>query len=1567
NEVMEGIASTLDIAGIVESVARGALKLLPFSRMTVAMLDAFQQGFRVLRVSVDNDGTLRVTDEHRAHLQDTALGLTFDDGQDHLYHTDHPDIHRYEDLRAWYGRGEKTSVVIPLTAGGTRLGAIHLGSDQVRAFGFDEYRPLLKRLGNLAAIAVQNARLFDQALNLQSFNESVVESIQQGIVVLDKSGRVISINDFMRERYGWDDSVIQQDLFRYRPHLTEILAEELRSSLEKGVPREIYGYRTFLEDKLSVQNMYVYPLRDADGTRGAVLLVEDVTERALLERDIAARANQLAALTEVSSSITASLDRQEVVQLALDLMERIISYDVITLWRREGDYLIIEGVKGLSNVSPFDMRLEIETHDRLYQVVNTQHVFSISRLQHLDALPGDEKAQSWMGVPLVNQGNVVGVIAMSKSEAKFYDAQAEQAASAFANQVAVALENADLFAEATYRTERMGLINRVSVSLSRSLDSENILEVAIMEIAQAMGINQARALLFERGAQLGRVVVEYPRTETPPTQTVNLLVSPLYQHLRRATQSLIFEDVTQMPEDSPFYTEIAGRGVKAFAIVPMTVAGQVIGAVELDVFDGPREFQPEQIDLGQVIANQAAIAVQNANLLEQSLVRTRELETLLEAAQATSLTLDLDEVFQRVVKLILDALDMDDCAVMIWDNVENTLEVEVDVNRQGLLDRVTPKGTLYDLALYPSKMRALREREVIVIQRTDETADARERAELESSGDLARMLVPLVVRDQAIGLIQVELQSADRRFSYREVRLAQALGSQAAIAIENARLSNQTAAQVEELFLINDLSQAISATISIPDMIRTIRNTIPGLTGAEELYLALYNAATEDITFPLAVRQGEDYSIPPRQLGQDEVSFVIRHRRPLIVQGLGGDDDSMGLSQVRRSLGIVTGEGDAKSYLGVPLIAGDQVVGALAVRDREHPRAFGLNDQRILTTIGSQLGAAIQNARLFEQIRGFAAELEERVTERTAELELERDRIDTLYRITSELAKTLDMDRVLSRALEMVANAVSADDGVIMLIDPMTNRLYNRAALRSRRIETGTLTLPSSMTNGDNGQSGHSHPAEGLASWLVDNGPVVLVDDLRLTDYWDMNEAGAKSLRSAMAVVLETNEDIQGVLVLLSRKVRAFSEPQLKLASAAANQVAAAINNADLYHLIRDQAERLGTLLRAEQEEAEKSSAILEGIADGVMLADATGAIVLFNSAAERVLDLPRDRAMGQALHNLTGLFGGSGTQWIHAMNSWAQNPQQLAPGEFLEERLDLGKRVVSVHLSPVHIEDQFLGTVSVFRDITKEVEVDRIKSEFISNVSHELRTPMTSIKGFADLLLMGAAGQVTEQQKGFLRTIKLNADRLSNLVNDLLNISKIDSGTERLNLELMEMSDVVGTVVDNLKGRMEQEKKHLDVDVNVESDLLPIRADRHKLTQMITNLVDNAFNYTYDGGKIGISVSTETGNDHILIAVSDTGIGIPEEFRPRIWDRFERYEEHALVMDVAGTGLGLSIVKNLVEMHHGKVWFTSEVGVGTTFYISLPIDQPTLPLLGGTGTLNLIGGDTPTSRSQIS
>jgi signal transduction histidine kinase len=340
------------------------------------------------------------------------------------------------------------------------------------------------------------------------------------------------------------------------------------------------------------------------------------------------------------------------------------------------------------------------------------------------------------------------------------------------------------------------------------------------------------------------------------------------------------------------------------------------------------------------------------------------------------------------------------------------------------------------------------------------------------------------------------------------------------------------------------------------------------------------------------------------------------------------------------------------------------------------------------------------------------------------------------------------------------------------------------------------------------------------------------------------------------------------------------------------------------------------------------------------MLADSDGVVVLFNNAAERILELPRDHVLGQKLSSLSGLYGGSAAVWSRAINDWAQHPDKTSTGEFLAERLDLGQRVVSVHLSPVHIGESFLGTVSVFRDITKDVEVDRIKSEFVSNVSHELRTPMTSIKGYADLLLLGAAGPVSEMQERFLRTIKTNADRLSILVNDLLNISKLDAG-ESLNLETVELDRVLQNVLMNVQTLPEHDRKHMVVSLRVEEGLPTIEADVHKLTQIVTNVVDNAFNYTYPGGTIDIEAKSQPDQARVLITIKDSGIGIPDEFQPRVWDRFERYEEHALVMDVPGTGLGLPIVKKLVEMHHGDIWFVSELGVGTTFFISLPVDQP--------------------------
>jgi PAS domain S-box-containing protein len=356
-------------------------------------------------------------------------------------------------------------------------------------------------------------------------------------------------------------------------------------------------------------------------------------------------------------------------------------------------------------------------------------------------------------------------------------------------------------------------------------------------------------------------------------------------------------------------------------------------------------------------------------------------------------------------------------------------------------------------------------------------------------------------------------------------------------------------------------------------------------------------------------------------------------------------------------------------------------------------------------------------------------------------------------------------------------------------------------------------------------------------------------------------------------------------------------------------------------------------MLRSQQTEAAKSQAILESVADGVMVSDQTGEVILFNAAAERILELRRADVLGRSSGDLTGLYGTGADRWAEMMLSWSAAPSTHR-GEYLSEQLEIGSKVVAVNVSPVLHSDEFLGVVSVFRDITREVASDRIKSEFVATVSHELRTPMTSIKGYADLLLLGAAGEINPEQRRFLEIVKNNADRLSLLVNDLLDISRIEQGAIELDVREVDLRAVAIDVINAVKGRQESDGRELHFALDYPDDLREVFGDRDRITQVMTNLVNNAYNYTPDGGTITVRLTPT--DEGVSIDVNDTGIGIPKEDQERIFERFFRGED-PLVMRTAGTGLGLAIVNNLVTMHRGKVSFESEEGVGTTFSVWLP------------------------------
>ncbi len=384
--------------------------------------------------------------------------------------------------------------------------------------------------------------------------------------------------------------------------------------------------------------------------------------------------------------------------------------------------------------------------------------------------------------------------------------------------------------------------------------------------------------------------------------------------------------------------------------------------------------------------------------------------------------------------------------------------------------------------------------------------------------------------------------------------------------------------------------------------------------------------------------------------------------------------------------------------------------------------------------------------------------------------------------------------------------------------------------------------------------------------------------------------------------------------------------------------MAVAVNNAELYRLIRDQAEDLGGMLRSQQIETSRSRAILEAVADGVLVTDSAKTITLFNASAEKILGLERSKVIGKSLEYFTGLFGKAAQAWRETISTWSHDPATYQAGDTYAEQIILeNSRVVEVRLAPVSLRNDFLGTVSIFQDITHQVEVDRLKSEFVATVSHELRTPMTSIKGYAEVLLMGAAGPLNEQQSHFLEIVKMNTERLAVLVNDLLDISRIESGKVDLSMLPLNLDELVDEIIDDLKHRSQEENKPVGVTKKVPPDLPRVFGDRDRVHQILANLVDNAYHYNEPGGQIAICMHPIAG--FVQVDVQDTGMGIPEVEQPQVFERFFR-GEGPLVMGVSGTGLGLSIVQNLVHMHQGQIWLESSgvPGKGSTFSFTLPL-----------------------------
>lgn len=1120
---------------------------------------------------------------------------------------------------------------------------------------------------------------------------------------------------------------------------------------------------------------------------------------------------------------------------------------------------------------------------------------------------------SSMFIPIVSGDQNLGLLVLDNFNAtSAFQHDDEALLISLSQQVALSLDNLRLVDASQERAVQLQAMNDASAALTSSLSSGELTSSLLDQLAPIIPYDTATLWLREKD----RLTVHSARGFSDTDQRLGLSISvtdsALFKEMAQTGLPILVRDVR---EDVRFPR--LENPLLSWMGIPLFSKGELVGVIAIEKWQA-NFYTLEQMQVAFTFAGQSAVSLDNARLYEDSVKRATELDqrsqrlaALNHFASALTGSLDTDQILNLTAEELYKGLNASRASLVTFERGlaywKNTLP-----RIRAKLPRILPDAPIFS-----------RLRESLGIFNTDNVhaePDLHSLMEMIGETTTALLILPLVSKQNLTALVFVQM-TGDARFGINELEVARTITNQATIALENARLYQSSLRTAERLSVINESSFLVNASLDPEEIYTSAHRAAERLMPAESFVITLLDEEANEVEPVYLFDRGKRYTAERIPFGKGMSSEVIKTAKPILVSNL-EQADSMDTVQAGEE-----GE-ETQSIVAVPMIVGGKAVGMLSAQSYK-AGVYTEEDVQTLSTLANQTIVAIQNGRLFRETQELASQLELRVLERTAQLQREQHNTETLLGILTEVSSSLDLDRALNRTLSLLNDATGAEQGTILLVHAEDGLLHYRAGY-------GYLTERSSSAR----QGFALKVGEGLAGWVVKNREAVLIDDLHQDERWVRNLGAGQDHRSAIAVPMLVGEDVIGVLMIFQRAVNYFGVDMLNLVNAIAGQVAVAINNAHLYELIRDQAERLGAMFRKEKEEASRSQAILEAVADGVLVTSVENRITFINSSTARILDVTEDRLLGSSLDVFTGLFGKASTTWIATIRNWSEDPSSYKMGDTYAEQLELDNgRIILVHLAPVIFQNEFLGTVSIFRDITHEVEVDRLKSEFVATVSHELRTPMTAIKGYVDILTMGAAGALNENQMHFLEVVRNNIERLNTLVSDLLDISRIESGRVELASQPVNINQIAEDVITEVLRRSQAEDKRIAISIDTQKSVPLVLGDSDRIRQILSNLVNNAYNYTPEAGTIRVFI--HQAGDDIQIDVQDTGVGIAPDHQERVFERFFR-GENPLVLATPGTGLGLPIVRQLVEMHRGRIWMesTGVPGQGSTFSFTLPIYQ---------------------------
>ena len=1288
---------------------------------------------------------------------------------------------------------------------------------------------------------------------------------------------------FGRGHVVWSDDVPKDPRFtggpfRRVPHQSAVLIPLLFDGQVSGAFCLVWWER-----RRRFEPAELAPLA-AIGEQAGVLL-----SNARLREALEGRAARLRALSRVNQVVSSSLDEREVLGAIARAAAELTGASFVSFWVADEAAQRVT-LRAVSDERPGkDLPFTsvgfgegsvgwVAAERRILEVAD---VFADARFAARAWWQGRD-LKSFLGVPVLLDGSLLAVLALCGRSPFRLGADERELLESFIAQAAVALRNMRLYAESSLYARRLETLTGLSRALTASLDPETILP-AVVDAALTLFPGGACTLWTVEGERVRWRAGSGDERGGGESRPELALGQGLVGEVAASGRSIIVEDLAARSADGSDPSIPPGLlegGMVSAAILPLLVAGQAVGVVCLFAASR-RALTPGEIKVMEAFAEHAAVALTKARLFQDIQDRRRVSEELYTLTVSMMRSMDLRQRVATFVRGAQDALRFDRISVLLPDSDGTALEVAASTDEE-------PAARLAVAIAGGGAGGGAIER----AWQSGETALILSDADLAALPPLAPELqehpllratrfaaVPLRFQELTIGVVLADNTRSRRNVTRRGVAQLELFCQQLQSLVSNAGLWAETRRRERDATLLVEVTRRLSSTLDLEQVLDIITESV--LSAVELDAAGFYR--WDALRAGLALVRGRNL---PETMTRDVTlrsgegvgGRAYAERRAVWTQDWKADPS---LHYRPETVAALEAGGAPTAYIAVPIIIRDDVYGVLLGGTRARKR-FTERDVHMLSSMAAQAAVAIENARLYT------------VTQyNLAAAALLNDAARTLHR-------TLDARRLLPDALQGLGQTFSAVGAAVILFGEGGSG-------------QGTVIRWGAMP--EDAMRALAEPLRRREA------PLLVPDTMSRTDLIPVGvlEAGPRGLA---AFPVRGRSRVLGGLALLFSGHRSLYEAEIRLLAAYADQLAMALDNTALF------------------EEAENKKTQLEQVfastSDGFLVVDLGGRIVGFNRQGGELLGIAPDEVVGRPFQHLVEVLGPA-VAWEEghgqALLAMVDSGRPVAAAGDLElrapERRTLGWRAAPMR----DLLGATVGVTFTLNDVTRQREIDRMKTEFVSTVSHELRTPLTSIKGSLHLLLSDSALQLDATQRQLVDISVKNTDRLIRLITNILDISKIEAGHIQLELGMHGVEEFVSAAVDGIVAFAES--RSITIEVEVAGDLPPVRVDVDRMVQVVTNLLSNAIKFSPPGSTVTVT-ATRAGSQ-LVVRVTDRGRGIAAEDLGKLFKKFQQLDG-SNVRSVGGTGLGLAICRGIVEEHGGSIGVESQPGQGATFTVTVPL-----------------------------